>query len=103
MDLLGVAYRYPMEVLRLTLRMTAVFESGVGDYAVATNEPGRVVYVVKPTRFEPSLDELRRQFKQPINRRMAAMIDTGVSDILNDFMEGVDKEAGYTNLMQRDQ
>lgn len=83
--------------------MQSVFESKVGDYVVAGNNPGRVVYVVKPTKFEPSMDELRRQFKEPMNRRMVGMMDNGSNKIVQDFITSVNDQAGFEDLTNQDQ
>jgi hypothetical protein len=78
--------------------MKAVFESEPGELKVAQNEPGRVIYVVEPTNFEPSLDALRQQFKQPTNRIMAMLLGNGAGPILNDYFEQLDENAKFRDL-----
>ena len=81
--------------------MKTVFEQEVGKYGVAFNNPERVVYVVKATRFEPSLDELRRRFKEPTNRMMALLV--GGSDtnaIIQGFYKAVDEQTGFAETIE---
>jgi hypothetical protein len=82
--------------------MEAAFNSPVGQYSAALNQPGRVVYVVKPTKFEPSLDELRRQFKEPTNRMMAMMVGNDAGEIINSFYESVDEKTGFTSFIEQE-
>ena len=82
--------------------MEAVFNSAVGQYSAASNQPGRVVYVVTPTKFEPSLDELRRQFKQPTNRMMAMMVGNDAGAVINAFYESVDKKSGFKSFVEEE-
>jgi hypothetical protein len=77
--------------------MNKVFTTEVGQHAVAMNQPGRVVYVVTPTQFTPSIDELREQFKQPTNRMMAMFIGNDAGPIISGFFDSVDKKVGYTS------
>ena len=51
--------------------MAETFRTKEGQYGVAANLPERVVYVIEPTGFQPSLEELKRRFKQPRERMMA--------------------------------
>lgn len=80
--------------------MEAVFQTEVDDYAVAPNRPQRVYYVVRPTKFEPSLDALRQQFREPINRRQLAAVNAGAGEVINDFFESVDQRSGYTSMFE---
>jgi hypothetical protein len=82
--------------------MEAVFNSPVAQYSAASNQPGRVVYVVTPTKFEPSLDELRRQFKEPTNRMMAMMVGNDSGEIINAFFESVDEKSGFTSFIEQE-
>ncbi len=82
--------------------MKAVFTTETGGVAVAANQPQSVIYVVTPTRFEPALEELRRQFKQPTNRMMAMLLGNGTSKIISDFYENVDEQAGFVSYLDED-
>jgi hypothetical protein len=66
------------------------------------NQPGRVFYVVKPTKFDPPLEALRRQFKQPTNRMMAMLLGNDTGPIIQGFFESVEKQAGFTDYLQDD-
>ncbi len=79
--------------------MKAVFASDVNQWAVAANQPETVFYVVKPARFEPALEELRRQFKQPTNRMMAMLLGNGTGEIISDFYKNVDEQSGFVNYL----
>ncbi len=81
--------------------MKAVFLTDEGGFATAANQPGRVVYVVQPTKFDPSIDELRRQFTQPINRMMARMVATDIGEIRNGYYESLDEKAGFEEFEQK--
>ena len=83
--------------------MAAVFEADVDQYRIAANEPERVIYIVKPTNFEPSVDELRQQFRQPKNRAALAAIDPGIGSVLGEFYESIDKKAGFADLTVTEQ
>ena len=77
--------------------MRTVFSTEVGKAGVATNDPERVVYVVKPTGFQPHVDDLKQIFKQPQERFMA--LPLGSNDaraILTGFYESVDERTGFT-------
>jgi hypothetical protein len=79
--------------------MKAVFNAGEGKPVVAANQPKTVYYVVIPTRFEPSLDELMNQFKQPTNRMMAMLLGNDSGNIISDFYKNVDEDADYVNFI----
>ncbi len=83
--------------------MAAVFEGDTDQYRIAANQPQRVIYVVKPTKFQPELAELRDQFKEPRNRQSLTAIDAGIGGILSDFYESIDEKAGFDNLMVTEQ
>ncbi len=81
--------------------MKTVFESEVGSYGVAMNQPERVVYVVKPSKFEPSMDELQQRFKQPTNRMMALIVGGGDTDsIIQGFYESMDERTGFATSIE---
>ena len=76
--------------------MRSTFSAEPGQYAVALNEPQRVVYVVSPKEFKPSIDELQVQFRQPTNRMMAMMVGgSDVGPIVSGFFEAIDEKSGY--------
>ncbi len=83
--------------------MKAVFESEPGKLQVADSQSGRVVYVVDPVSYEPGLDELRRQFKQPTNRVMAMLLGNGAAPIINDFFKDLDEKAKFKDLTETQQ
>ncbi|TWU47757.1 hypothetical protein [Rubripirellula reticaptiva] len=83
--------------------MSAVFTTDEGKVATAVNQPERVVYVVEPTKFEPSTDELRAQFKQPVNRMMARMVASDITDIRRGYYESMDKEMGFEEIKPEDE
>lgn len=78
--------------------MKAVFENEPGELKIAENQPGRVIYIVQPEAFQPSIEELRNQFKQPTNRLMAMLLGNGANSIINDFFEGLDEKANFQDL-----
>ncbi|MEM6689170.1 MAG: hypothetical protein AAF664_07065 [Planctomycetota bacterium] len=75
--------------------MNALFATPEGGYGVAPNDPRRVFYVVHPTSFSPSIDDLREQFKQPIGRLMARVPGFDLRGIMNDYYESVTDSAGF--------
>jgi len=77
--------------------MAAVFEGDTGEYRIASNQPERVIYVVKSTKFEPSVDELQQRFREPANRRNISAIDAGIGGVLREFYESIDKKAGFVD------
>jgi hypothetical protein len=78
--------------------MAAVFEAEPGELRVAPNNPRRVFYVVKPIKFEPSIDELQQQFREPNNRRNLVAIDAGIGGVLTEFYKSLDERAGFDDL-----
>ncbi|QDT06377.1 hypothetical protein K227x_47860 [Rubripirellula lacrimiformis] len=78
--------------------MKAVFQTEEGKVGVAPNQPGRVIYVVEPTKFDPSIEELRRQFKQPVNRMMARMVASDIGEIRRGYYEALDEAAGFEEI-----
>jgi chemotaxis protein histidine kinase CheA len=76
--------------------MKSVFSTDPGKFSVALNAPQRVVYVVSPKEFKPSIDELQAQFRQPTNRMMAMMVGgSDVGSIVNGFFNAIDEKSGY--------
>ena len=77
--------------------MKAVFNSEIGKYSVAMNMPESVVYVVKPTNFQPSLDELKVLFQNPRDRMMAMLAGGGsTNEVIQGFYEAVDKRTDFS-------
>ncbi|TWU60138.1 hypothetical protein Poly51_04120 [Rubripirellula tenax] len=83
--------------------MSAVFTTDEGGYSAGANQPGRVIYIVQPSKFEPSTDELRRQFKQPVNRMMARMVASDLGEIRRGYYEQLDKTAGFEEIKPTDE
>ena len=76
--------------------MSETFRTKEGEYAVAANLPERVVYVLQPTGFQPSTEELRRRFKQPRERMMALLLGTeDVQSVMRGFYESIDERTGF--------
>lgn len=80
--------------------MRATFTTEIEKLAVAPNEPQRVFYVIQPTKFEPTIEELQEQFKQPVNRMMARMVATDLNQVLGGFYESVDEKAGFESFVE---
>lgn len=59
--------------------------------------------MVDPVSYEPGLDELRRQFKQPTNRVMAMLLGNGAAPIINDFFKDLDEKAKFKDLTETQQ
>ncbi|GAA5505546.1 hypothetical protein [Novipirellula caenicola] len=77
--------------------MKAVFNSEVGQYAAAMNMPESVAYVVKPTNFQPSMDELKVLFQNPRDRMMAMLAGGGsTNDVIQGFYESVDERTDFS-------
>jgi hypothetical protein len=72
--------------------MESAFGAEVGGVGVAFNDPQRVVYLISPTNFEPSMDSLKEQFRQPFNRQIASMIPSGAAKVQEGFIESVQKK-----------
>jgi hypothetical protein len=72
--------------------MESAFGAEVGGVGVAFNAPQRVVYLISPTNFEPSMDSLKEQFRQPFNRQIASMIPSGAAKVQAGFIESVQKK-----------
>ncbi|TWT49252.1 hypothetical protein Pla22_44450 [Rubripirellula amarantea] len=79
--------------------MRATFTTDLGKLGVATNQPERVVYVVQPTKFEPSTEELQAQFKQPINRIMSRMVAGDTNEIIRGYYDSIDEQAGFEEFI----
>tara|TARA_R110002049_G_scaffold47902_3_gene138524 strand:+ start:47255 stop:49927 length:2673 start_codon:yes stop_codon:yes gene_type:complete len=76
--------------------MAETFRTKEGEFGVAANLPERVVYVIEPTGFQPSTEELKRRFKQPRERMMAMLMGVeDVQSVINGFYESIDKRTGF--------
>ncbi|NND99598.1 MAG: hypothetical protein HKN47_19960, partial [Pirellulaceae bacterium] len=76
--------------------MGKVFSTELGELGVAANLPERVIYIVKPTDFQPSMDELKERFKQPMSRQMAMLLGTeDAGSIYQGFYEAMDERTGF--------
>ena len=80
--------------------MEATFSTDVDKLSVAPNQPERVFYVIEPTKFEPTTEELQEQFKQPVNRMMARMVSTDINEVISDYYESVDEKAGFESFVE---
>ncbi|KAA1259457.1 hypothetical protein LF1_19900 [Rubripirellula obstinata] len=80
--------------------MAATFNTEEGNFSVAPNQPERVFYVVQPTKFEPAVEELQEQFKQPVNRMMARMVSTDINEVLSGYYDSVDEKAGFESFVE---
>lgn len=76
--------------------MQAVFNTQVGGAAVGPNQPRSVFYVVKPTKFQPDVEELRERFKQPQQRFMALLLgNEDARELVRGFYQSVDQRTGF--------
>ena len=76
--------------------MGKVFSTEVGKAGAAANLPERVMYIVKPTEFQPSMEELQNQFKVPMNRQFALLLGTeDAGSIYQGFYEAMDERTGF--------
>ncbi len=76
--------------------MEQVFTTKPGNVSVAANLPERIIYIVKPIEFQPSMDDLRERFKQPQSRDAAATL--GIEDaetVLQGFFTATDERTGF--------
>lgn len=84
--------------------MKAVFTTEVNHYAVAPNDPQTVYYVVEPTEFQPDLEELHEQFRQPQGRFMAMLLgNDDARNILRGVYESVDERTGFEMKLAEEQ
>ncbi len=83
--------------------MDAVFATETGKATLAPNDAQSVFYVVRPTQFEPPIEELRERFTQPQGRFMATMIGNGsASKLVDGFYDSMQKRTGYVNYLQQE-
>ena len=76
--------------------MKSVFADLEQDHVVATNLPGRVVYVVKRVDLQPATSDLRAIFKQPTERMIATfMTDGSQSKVQQGFFDAIDKQTRF--------
>ena len=83
--------------------MKAAFSTDEGGFSVAANQPRRVYYVIKPEKLDPSVEELRERFKQPINRMMSGMVGGGANGVIRGYYETIDNELGYESFLGGDE
>ena len=84
--------------------MGKVFSTKPGELGVAANLPERAVYIVKPKEFQPSVDELREQFKQPMARMMTMTLGSeDAGSIYQGFYEEMDERTGFNFESEDDQ
>jgi len=76
--------------------MRQVFTSEREQWGVAPNAPETVFYVVRPTEFSPSTDELYQRFSQMIQRFQASTLAVQeVIQVRDGFYEALDKKTGF--------
>ncbi len=76
--------------------MRQVFTSELDQWGVAANAPETVFYVVRPTEFSPSTDELHQRFSQLIQRFQASTLAVEeVLQIRDGFYQALDKRTGF--------
>ena len=75
--------------------MKAVFTNEAGTVSVATDQPGKMVYVIQSDSFQPGEDELHDQFKQPVNRFMSMMLGNNAGEIVGGYFENMDKKTKF--------
>ncbi len=84
--------------------MSAVFATGVDEVCVAANGPESIVYVVQPTAYQPTTDELQERFKQPMGRNMAMFLSTeDAGAVYQGFYESMDKRTGFNYQSPEDE
>ena len=77
--------------------MEKVFATETGALGVAANLPERVIYIVEPSEFQPSEDDLRERFKQPRERMMASTLgNEDAGTVYQGFFESTDKRTGFS-------
>lgn len=76
--------------------MRQVFTSEQGHWGAAPNAPETVYYVVRPTEFSPSTDELYQRFAQLIQRLQASTLAVEeVQRIRDSHYEALEKRIGF--------
>ncbi|MEM9827335.1 MAG: hypothetical protein AAF958_12130 [Planctomycetota bacterium] len=80
--------------------MAATFATDVGGIGVGPNRTESVFYVIEPTNFEPSIESLREQFRQPFPRQIAAFRVNGSAEIQNDFFNDVQTATGLQMMLE---
>ena len=59
--------------------------------------------MIKPEKFDPSLDELKDRFKQPINRMMSNMVGGAAPEVIEGYYDALDDKTGYESFFSDDQ
>ncbi len=76
--------------------MRQVFTSERGQWGVAANMPETVYYVVRPTEFSPSTDELHQRFTQLTQRMQTTSLAVEEAIKIRDgHYESLDKKVGF--------
>ncbi len=76
--------------------MRQVFTAERDKWGVAANQPETVYYVVRPTEFSPSTDELHQRFMQLSQRMQAfALARDETTKIQSGYYEALDKRNGF--------
>ncbi len=76
--------------------MRQVFTSERGVWGVAPNQPETVFYVVRPTEFSPSTDELHQRFTQASQRmQTVSLAIEEASRIRDGHYQALDKRTGF--------
>ena len=78
--------------------MEAVFTNEPGSVSVAVDLSGNTVYVIQTDSFQPGIEELQEQFKQPTNRFMSMMLGNGAGEIVRGYFERMDDKSEYKDL-----
>ena len=84
--------------------MRAVFTTSAGKTSVAANDAKSVYYVVRPIEFQPEVEQLREQFRQPQQRFMAQMLgNSDARNLLLGVYESVDERTGFEMKLSEDE
>lgn len=76
--------------------MRRVFTSGRGQWGAAPNADETVYYVVRPSEFSPSTEELYNRFSQAINRFMASQLAVqDLEAVRQGYWDAVDERSGF--------
>jgi hypothetical protein len=76
--------------------MRAMFTGESGKWQVAANEPASVYYVLRGSGFEPSEDQLRKQFLEVARRMNAEFVSRQASSLqIQSAEDSIRKESGF--------
>ncbi|MEL6896787.1 MAG: hypothetical protein AAFP90_11840, partial [Planctomycetota bacterium] len=83
--------------------MTSVFDSSENTWTSAPNDPKSVYYVVKPTTFTPSTEELQNRFKDTRQRQMAMNLAAGtVGQLQRQALQDHLEQMGFETVDEED-